>query len=239
MKAKARFLWPIALVILAIGIGFGGGYWYAHGPGSVASHLPNLGKAPSYSLTNQLGKRISSKQFLGKVQIVTFLFPYCTEYCPLIAANLVSLAQDLKDAGLFKKVQFVAFNVDPGGSGPKVMAAFLKQYGWNPDDTHWQYLTGRPAEVRQIVSGGFHVDYRRESLAFEASAEAQAKHEGQYVPGPQVVNPLAKKAKPNYDVVHNNALIVVGPKGHIRRVYDEASRLRNTTLMNDIRALIH
>jgi len=49
--------------------------------------LPVLAAAPSYTMTNQLGEAVSSSGFAGKIQVVSFLFPYCTTMCPLIAAH--------------------------------------------------------------------------------------------------------------------------------------------------------
>lgn len=39
-----------------------------------APELPDLGPAPQYTLTNQLGQTVSSKRFVGKVRLVTFIY---------------------------------------------------------------------------------------------------------------------------------------------------------------------
>lgn len=228
----------LAVLVVALGLGFGAGYWVFSAGESGQARLPVIGKAPAYTLTNQLGQKVSSSTFAGKVQVVTFLFPYCTDYCPLIAAHLVGLEQALKAAGLAERVQLVAFNVDPAHTGPQVMAGFMRQYGWDPRDTHWQYLTGTPGEVRQVVTGGFHIDYEQvpESLA-DAQAE-KAEKQGLYNPPPEVSNALAAAARPDYDVTHNDSLILVDPQGRVRRVYAEADRVRDSDLIADISALL-
>jgi protein SCO1 len=97
-----------------------------------------------------------------KIQLVTFLFPYCTTLCPLITAHLVNLENlGLRPNGIEDKVEIVSFEVDPAHTGPPQMRAFLRQYGWNPQDPHWQYLTGSPADVRRVVQNGFGVWYKR------------------------------------------------------------------------------
>ncbi len=125
--------------------------------------LADLGPAPQYTLTNQLGRKVSSKRFAGKVRVVTFLFPYCTTYCPLIAAHLMGFERlmVLAQSGLQDKVEIVSFNIAPDAAGPKQMREFLHQYGWDPKDPHWQYLTGSKAQIRRVVTGGYHVAYRR------------------------------------------------------------------------------
>lgn len=225
------------IVVLALGAGFGGGYWYAHG-GGAAKAMPVLGKAPQYTLTNQLGSAVDSKSFAGKVQVVTFLFPYCTDYCPLIAAHLVSLEQALEAAGLAGRVQLVAFDVDPAHTGPKTMAAFMRQYGWNPQDTHWQFLTGDPKELRRVVPAGFHVDYEQVPETAARYYAQAAEKQGLYAPPPEVENPLARKADPDYDVTHNDALVLVDTRGRIRRIYEEADRVSNSDLIAAIRRLL-
>ncbi|MGH8128348.1 MAG: SCO family protein [Gammaproteobacteria bacterium] len=232
-----RIVLYFALAVFALGLGFGGGYWYSHSLGG-HSRLPVLGTAPDYTLTNQLGHTVQSKTFAGKVQVVTFLFPYCTDYCPLIAAHLVSLEQALKTAQLADKVQLVAFNVDPAHTGPKIMAAFMRQYGWDPHDTHWQYLTGTPQQVRQVVTGGFHADYEQVPEAVADRQAAVAEKQGLYTPPPEIVNPLASKAKPDYDITHNDSLMLVDGHGRIRRIFPEADRVSDSDLVSAIRRLL-
>lgn len=234
-----RYRWILALVLLglAVGAGFGGGYWWGRSKG-VRSSIRVLWKAPSYVLTNQRGQKVDSDSFRGHVQVVTFLFPYCTEYCPLIAAHLVSLERVLADAGLANKVQLVAFNVDPAHAGPKEMAAFMRQYGWTPGDTRWQYLTGSPLEVRRVVTGGFHVDYEEVPKSLVLQQEREAAREGLYSPVPKVVNPLAEKVNPDYDVTHDDVLVLVDPRGRVRRLYQSADRLSDQTLLAGIRQLL-
>lgn len=227
-------------VVIALGLGFGGGYWYSHSgrQGGSAHAMPVLGTAPEYTLTNQLGTQVHSASFAGKVQVVTFLFPYCTDYCPLIAAHLVSVERALAAAQLAGRVQLVAFNVDPAHTGPKVMAAFMRQYGWNPKDTRWQYLTGRPGQVRQVVTGGFHVDYEQVPEALADEQARKAEKQGLYSPPPEVENPLAHAADPDYDVTHNDTLILVDGKGRIRRIFSEADRVSDSDLVSAIRELL-
>ncbi|HKJ08766.1 MAG TPA: SCO family protein [Gammaproteobacteria bacterium] len=198
------------------------------------STLPVVGTAPSYrGLTNQLGNKVSSDQFRGKVRVVTFLFPYCTTYCPLIAAHLVGFENLLRSSGLQNRVQIVAFDVDPADTGPKQMRAFLKEYGWNPSNLHWQYLTGKPATIKHVVRDGYHIDYRKVSLKQEAQETGPEQ-----TPQPTVVNPLAQKVKPDYDISHNDGLIIVDRQGRIRKIYDQADTVSIRQLLHTIKPLL-
>lgn len=231
--------WVLALVAAAaLAAVFAAGYWFGRHGATTREALPVLGSAPEYTLVNQLDQTVSSKSFLGKVQLVTFLSPYCTSYCPLIAFNLASLERVLEDAGLADRVQIVAFDLDPEHTGPATMAAFLEQYGWDPHDTRWQFLTGTPEQIRSVVTGGFFIDYSVVSEAQQAAQDEAAKRTGRFVPQPEVANPLAAQARPDYDVVHNDALVAVDPEGRIRIIYDQADRLSDTELMALINGLL-
>ncbi len=226
-----------ALLVLAGLLGFTLGAARARQP--AAAHWPDLGVAPSYQgFANQLGQILPARPFAGRVQVVTYLFPYCTGACPLIALHLVRLEQALQLAHLQNRVQLVAFNVDPWHTGPAQAAAFQREYGWNPRDLHWQFLSGTPARTRQVVSDGFHINYAQVSFASEAADAAQLRAVGQYVPQPQVANPLAARVKPDYDIAHDNALALVGPHGHVRWISDDADSDSAARLLAHIQALL-
>jgi protein SCO1 len=197
--------------------------------------LPVLGTAPEYQMTNQLGEVVSSSSLRGKVQLVTFLFPYCTTLCPLIAAHMANLENlGLRPDGVEDKVEILSFDLDPVHTGPQQMRAFLSQYGWNPEDLHWQYLTGPPGEVSRVVKDGFGVWYRRVSLASETRNGS-----GPSVEQPEVVNKLADRAHADYDIVHNDVLEIVDQQGRIRKIYDNADTVSWTDLLTTIQALVN
>jgi len=228
-------LWTL-IIIIATGSFLAG--WYLKSYREKQNMLSVKGTIPAYTLTNQLGQKVSSKEFKGKIRIATFLFPYCKEYCPLIAINMVNLEQLLKSAHLTDQVQLVAYNVDPGDTGPAQMSAFMKQYGWNPKNTNWEYLTGRPKTIRNIVRKSFYISYQRVSEATEDSLINIEKRKGIYVPSPEVSNKLADKVKPAYDISHNDALVIVDNKGRIRKIYDDADHVSNQQILHVIDQLL-
>jgi protein SCO1 len=221
----------LAAVLLLLAGGAGGWLLARSARQPAPPPLPVLGEAPQFrNLTDQLGASVDSSRFAGKVQVVTFLFPYCTTYCPLITAHLAGLESTLELAGLKEEVEVVAFNVDPEGSGPAQMRSFLEQYGWDPRDRHIEYLTGAPQEIRRIVAGGYHVAYQKDPGGAGGGPALN--------PQPEVVNPLAAQAHIGYDIVHNDALEIVDGKGRIRRIYEQADVVSNARLLRDIKSLL-
>jgi protein SCO1 len=222
-----------AVAIVLLLAGFGAGLFVARSrPGSSA--LPDLGPAPHYTLTNQLGRSVSSTQFAGKIRIVTFLFPYCTTYCPLIAAHLIGFEHLLAQSHVQDRVEVVAFNVAPAAVGPKQMSEFLQQYGWNPANPHWQFLTGTPAEIRHVVTGGYHVAYQRVA---DTGSDAEVVLSDQ-APQLAVANPLAERVKPDFDISHNDAIEIVDGRGRIRKIYDDADVVSGRQLWRDLGPLL-
>lgn len=233
-----RDTWTLlALLFVVAAAGFG--YWLGGRHAAHVHQLADLGRAPTFhGFSNQLGQPVASTQFSGKVQVVTFLFPYCTSECPLIALHLVGLENDLRMAGMANRVQILAFNVDPVHTGPRQASAFLREYGWTPTDLRWQFLTGTPAQTARVVRQGYHVDYEQVSFADEVADQASERAHGDYVPQPQVANPLATKVNPDYDVAHDNMLVLVGPHGHMRWFSDEADTTSPARLLRRIRSLL-
>jgi protein SCO1/2 len=236
---RIRWLRRLRVLMLAAAIPAAGLLGLAIGEqrNAAVPALPVIRPAPAYTLTDQLGQPVSSKSFRGKVQIVSFLFPYCTTMCPLIAAHLANFENlGARPAGIADKVAIVSFNIDPAGTGPAQMRAFLKQYGWNPNDLHWQYLTGSRAAIRRVVRDGFGVAYQRVSL----SSESRGGSHGGVLPvvQPEVVNEIAEKAHPDYDIAHDDVIEVVDQQGRIRKIFENADTVGWTRLMRVVTDLL-
>lgn len=235
---RARFmkwrgwLWTLTIVLMITIAWLDGFFLGQQREAREMTSLPVLGRAPEYQLTNQLGETVLSSSLRGKIELVTFLFPYCTTLCPLITAHLVNLENlGLRPNGIEDKVEIVSFDVDPAHTGPTEMRAFLRQYGWNPEDPHWQYLTGSPTDLRRVIQNGFKVWYKRVSLASERGGA------GAYQVQPEVENKLAEKAHTNYDIVHNDVLEVVDRQGRIRKIYDDADTVSWRELLTTVESL--
>lgn len=228
-----RRLWALVVAAAIAAAGLAGFTLGAlrHAPADAA--LPVIRPAPSYTLTNQLGQEVSSASFRGKVQLVTFLDPYCTQTCPLIAAHLANFETlAARPAGFADKLEIVAFNLDPKNAGPPQMRAFLKEYGWNPDDLHWQYLTGSPASVRHVVRDGFGVAYDPTPLSSETGGGEFTMIE------PEVVNTLAEQAHRGYDIAHQDVIEVVDRRGRVRKIFTSADTVGTMELLKVVQTLL-
>jgi protein SCO1/2 len=227
---------PVLILTCVGGLGYAA--WQGK-PGNYVAAKEQYGNAPSWTLTDQNGKTVSSSDFAGKVQVVTYLFPYCTTDCPAETHVLSALEADLKDAGLAgKRVQLVAFNVDSENTGPAEMRAFMQEYGVSPTDPSWSYLTGTPEQIRHVVSDGYHVYYEKISLVDEAKQVLKEKQLGTYTPARVVPNALQAAAKPDYDIVHNQQIDVVAPDGRVASLFSQGSEVSETDLYQAVQHAI-
>jgi protein SCO1/2 len=107
--------------------------------------------APRLALRNYLGDPVNLERYRGKAVLVTFLYTHCVDVCPLVAANLGVVLNQLGPEA--RKVQVIAVSVDPRGDTPKTVAAFLKRHHVNG---RMKYLIG-PANQLAPVWKAWHV----------------------------------------------------------------------------------
>jgi cytochrome oxidase Cu insertion factor (SCO1/SenC/PrrC family) len=224
-RRMVAFVAPLVVIALAAGALV----WH---PWRSAPALADLGAAPSYRLIDQNNRVVTSAQFSGKLQVVSFLFPFCTTYCPYTTHQLATLQQRLETAGLADRVQFVAFNLGPGDSTPADMATYLRQYGVDPADARWSFLTGTPNAVATVVREGFGVRYDRVNLSDEPAGPSGTGSV------PVQPNALAKAKHVDYDIVHNEVIDLVTPDGHIRGTFDGVADITGDDLYGAVTRLL-
>src|SRR5450756_393223 len=74
-----------------------------------ASPVPNT-PAADFALTDQRGTTITMSGLKGKVVVLEFFDPHCTDVCPIVSQELVDANKDLGSAR--SEVVFVAVNVN-------------------------------------------------------------------------------------------------------------------------------
>lgn len=107
---------------------------------------------PSFSLPDQSGRTVSSKELRGKVVAVTFLDSQCTESCPIIASQI---ARTLERFPLDRRreVAAIAISTDPEEDTPESVQMFLAK---NRAEETLRYLVA-PVEQLRPVWDSFHI----------------------------------------------------------------------------------
>jgi cytochrome oxidase Cu insertion factor (SCO1/SenC/PrrC family) len=116
-------------------------------PGNISTGLANLMvltpvpgvRAPGFTLTDQRGHTMSLASLRGKVVVLEFMDPHCTDICPIVSQEFVDAYHELgARAG---KVVFAAINVNQYHASVRDMAAYsgLHQMSTIPS---WHFFTG-------------------------------------------------------------------------------------------------
>ena len=142
--APTRFQLVFALVALLAALSIAGtAYYLAFLPrGQVSSGSALIGGP--FSLTDQSGRKVTEKDFLGKYMLVFFGYTYCPDVCPtelqVMSAALDSLGARADD------IQPVFITVDPQRDTPEVMKQYVANF-----HPRLLGLTGSPEEIAQVA----------------------------------------------------------------------------------------
>jgi cytochrome oxidase Cu insertion factor (SCO1/SenC/PrrC family) len=116
-------------------------------PGNISTSLANVmqlspvprDQAPGFTLTDQQGHTMSLASLRGKVVVLEFMDPHCTDICPIVSQEFVDAYHELgAHAG---KVAFVAVNVNQYHASVADMAAYSAQHQLNTIPA-WHFFTG-------------------------------------------------------------------------------------------------
>jgi cytochrome oxidase Cu insertion factor (SCO1/SenC/PrrC family) len=116
-------------------------------PASISTSLADLmslspvpaASAPGFTLTDQAGRTMSLTDFRGKVVVLEFMDPHCTDICPIVAQEFADAYHDLGPAA--GKVVFVAVNVNPYYPTVAAVAAFSAEQRLT-SLPGWHFFTG-------------------------------------------------------------------------------------------------
>ena len=127
----------------------------ANGANSI--HIPSPGEdVPDFVFTNQDGKRISLRQYRGKVLLVTFIYTRCPfpDFCPRMSSNFAEIDKQVRANSAIAGTHLLTISFDPEHDTPKV----LRDYGFSVAHTRdaalfrsWEFAAPRPADLAKIA----------------------------------------------------------------------------------------
>jgi protein SCO1 len=114
-------------------------------------------KLPNFTLTNQLGKKVSLDEIKGveynnaeadtsnKVIVANFFFTHCPTICPTLTQNMKRLQESITNARRVGDktpafIQFLSFSVDPERDSVPRLKAWADRFQIDPGN--WWLLTG-------------------------------------------------------------------------------------------------
>lgn len=119
------------------------------GDTSDLSALPDMGPAPDFLLVSQDGTEVGLASLRGKVVLVTFIYTWCPDICPLLTDKMARVQDDLGES-FGKDVAFVSITFDPERDTSKVLRAYAEAF--DADLAGWFFLTGEVEAVRQVAA---------------------------------------------------------------------------------------
>jgi protein SCO1 len=96
-------------------------------------------------LISSTGQPTTLGAFRGKYVVMAPFLTLCQDECPLVTGAFIALRQDVRAAGLGRKVVFMEITVDPGRDTPARLAAYSARFG-----ADWTMLTGTPAKLDKL-----------------------------------------------------------------------------------------
>ncbi len=117
-----------------------------------ASNLETVGEVPNFELTDQNNKKISNKDYEGKVFVVEFFFSSCGTICPKMNANMLDIQNKF-----FGNPNFgiASISIDPENDTPEVLKAHAESLGVKSEN--WHFLTGDENYIMDLSYKGFNL----------------------------------------------------------------------------------
>ena len=142
--APSRFQLIFAtLALLAALLVAGTAYYFAASIHATTSTGTALVGGP-FSLTDQTGRKVTGKDFLGKYMLVFFGYTYCPDICPtelqVMSAALDSLGAKADD------IQPIFISIDPQRDTPEVLQQYVVNF-----HPRLLGLTGSPEEIASVA----------------------------------------------------------------------------------------
>jgi cytochrome oxidase Cu insertion factor (SCO1/SenC/PrrC family) len=105
--------------------------------------------APGFRLVDQSGRTLPLSRLRGKVVVLEFMDPHCTDICPLVAQEFVDAYHDLGTKA--KDVVFAAVNVNKYYEAPSYVMSFSREHQLTtiPD---WHFFTGSTPALKAVWS---------------------------------------------------------------------------------------
>ena len=117
------------------------------------SPLPGV-PAPGFTLTDQNGHTMSLASLRGKVVVLEFMDPHCTDICPIVSQEFVNAYHQL--GARASKVVFAAINVNQYHATVANMATFSNAQRLNTIPG-WHFFTG-PVPTLQTAWRNYNVE---------------------------------------------------------------------------------
>ena len=113
----------------------------------------DVGIIPRYLLQDPNGRSVTSEDFRGRFQLISFGYTYYHDICPTTLVEMASILKQLGDQA--QRIQAIFITVDPERDSGKVLKTYTEFF-----DPRILGLTGSPALVRRAADN-FKIRYAK------------------------------------------------------------------------------
>lgn len=114
------------------------------------SDLQEIREVPAFELTDQNGKKITNKDYLGKVYVVEFFFSTCPTICPIMNQNMLKLQKEFYGNPEFG---IASITINPDHDTVQVLKEHADHLGVK--HYNWHFLTGDRDYIYNLAKTGF------------------------------------------------------------------------------------
>ena len=101
----------------------------------------------NFSLTNQLGKKITPKDFVNTIYVANFIFTTCEGICPAMTGNVAIVYKEFINDD---EIKFISHSVTPEIDSVPVLKAFADKYGIKKHNK-WHFTTGPRKHIYELA----------------------------------------------------------------------------------------
>ena len=170
--------------------------------------------APPFQLEDQFSNPVSLSDFAGKVVVLTFLYTYCPDICPITTETLRRTDELLGNDAM--EVQFLAISVDPPRDTVERAYEYSLERGMLDK---WRYLVGTEEQLAPIW------------ISYWLDPSSDDSDHGSHSDGSQ------EEENVGYLVSHTAPVLLIDRDGLRRVLFTEVS-LDYQPLVHDIRLLM-
>lgn len=179
---------------------------------------PTVQIGGEFTLTDQLGRRVSASDLKGKVMLVFFGFTHCPDICPVTVSTLSKTMERLGNKA--DQVAPVFITVDPGRDTPDVMKDYLA-----PFDSRILGLTGSDEEIVQVqqsykaYSMRSSTDVPQGDIAEDRATREDEDEEGGHEGHDHAAHGGQGEAAKEYTMDHSSYVYLMNKNGGFEKIF--------------------
>lgn len=161
-----------------------------------------------FELINQEGKKVTQKDYEGKIYVADFFFTTCPSICPKMSGQLHRVYMRYANND---EVMLLSHTVMPETDSVPVLHEYAKKY--KADPKKWIFATGDKKQIYALA--------RRSYFAVKETIPEEIANEGD-----------------EHDFIHTENFILIDKNKRIRGYYDGTSEKEVDRLMDEMEVLL-